>query len=59
MIKADTVLKAAKDLNIKAAIEIPNDVKQRIEYLKEKETNSLSQFVLDKILINYEDAIKC
>lgn len=58
MIKADTVLKAARDLNIKAAIEIPNDVKQRIVYLKEKETNSLSQFVLDKILINYEDAIK-
>jgi len=58
MIKVETVLKAANDLNIQAAIDIPSDVKKRVESLRQGETNQLSQFVLDKILQNYEAATK-
>ena len=36
MIKADTIYKTAKALNVKAAIEIPRDVKHKIEDLRDK-----------------------
>ena len=58
MIKADTILETARKLNVKAAIEIPKDVQRQIEQMKEKETNKLSRYVLDKILENYDAAIK-
>jgi L(+)-tartrate dehydratase alpha subunit len=58
MIKSDTIYQAAKHLNVKAAIEIPQDVKHRIEELRGKETNHLSRYVLDKILENYEIAVQ-
>jgi len=58
MIKADTILNTAKRLNVKAAIEIPLDVKQKITELQQKETNRLSGYVLAKIQENYEVAVK-
>jgi L(+)-tartrate dehydratase alpha subunit len=58
MIKADTILEAARELNVRAAIEIPKDVQQRIEQMEAKETNQLSHYVLKKILENYDAAIK-
>ena len=58
MIKADTILKTARELNIKAAIDIPRDVQRQIEKMKETETNELSQYVLGKILENYDAATK-
>ena len=56
MIDADTILKTARELNIKAAIDIPTDVKRKIEHMRENETNTLSRYVLDKILENYDAA---
>ena len=56
MIKADTILEAAREINVKAAIEIPKDVQQVIKDMKAKETNKLSQYVLTKILENYDAA---
>ena len=58
MIKADTILETARNLNVKAAIEIPKDVQRQIGQMQEKETNKLSRYVLDKILENYDAAIK-
>jgi L(+)-tartrate dehydratase alpha subunit len=56
MINAGTVLEAARELNIKAAIEIPKDVQEGVEQLEKKETNHYSRYVLEKILQNYEAA---
>ena len=58
MIQSEVILKAARELNIQAAIEIPKDVRQKIERLLEKETNRYSRYVLGKILENYDTAIK-
>lgn len=58
MIQADMILNIAKALNVKAAIEISPDVSQKIEELREKETQPLSQYVLNKILENYEAAVQ-
>ena len=58
MIKADTIIETARELNMKAAIEIPSDVQREIEKMKEKENNPLSCYVLGKILENYDVAIK-
>lgn len=58
MILADTIFNTAKELNVKAAIEISLDVKQKIEELREKETHPLSRYVLEKILENYEVAVQ-
>jgi len=58
MIKADTILSTARELNIKAAIEIPKDVQQEIRRMREKETKSLSRYVLGKILENYDAAME-
>ncbi len=54
MIHKDTILTAARELNVSAAIDIPRDVQQRIEQLEGKETNRFSKYVLDKILENYD-----
>lgn len=58
MIHTNTILEAARELNVTAAIDIPKDVERKIEQLKEKETNQLSQYVLGKILENYDAATK-
>jgi L(+)-tartrate dehydratase alpha subunit len=58
MINVVTVLEAARELNVKAAIEIPKDVQTRVEQLAAGETNYLSRYVLGKILENYDAAIK-
>ncbi|MBW1994898.1 MAG: fumarate hydratase [Deltaproteobacteria bacterium] len=52
------MLQTARELNVKAAIEIPRDVEKEIERMKEKETHELSRYVLIKILENYKAAIK-
>lgn len=56
MIQANTILDVAKELNVKAAIEISSDVKKKIAELLEKEDQRLSNYVLRKILENYEAA---
>ena len=58
MINAGTVLEAARELNVKAAIEIPKDVQQRVKQLGAEETNQYSRYVLGKILENYDAAIE-
>jgi len=58
MIRADKILDTARELNVKAAIEIPTDVQQRVETLAAEETNPHSRYVLEKILENYDAAIK-
>ena len=58
MINIDTVLETARELNVKAAIEIPKDVQQKVEQLTAEETNQHSRYVLGKILENYDAAIK-
>jgi L(+)-tartrate dehydratase alpha subunit len=58
MIKADTILTTARELNVKAAIDIPKDVQREIERMKGTESNSLSRYVLEKILENYDAATK-
>jgi L(+)-tartrate dehydratase alpha subunit len=58
MINAETVLEAARELNVKAAIEIPKDVQQRVEQLEEGENNQYSRYVLKKIRENYDAAIQ-
>ena len=50
MINAGTVLEAARELNVKAAIEIPKDVQQKVGQLASVETNHYSRYVLEKIL---------
>ena len=58
MINTSTILEAARELNVRAAIEIPKDVQQKIEQIEAKETSQLSHYVLKKILENYDAAIK-
>lgn len=58
MINAGTVLEAARELNVKAAIEIPKDVQKKVEQLAAGETNQHSRYVLGKILENYDAATK-
>jgi len=58
MIHIDTILTAARELNVSAAIDIPKDVQQKVEQLKGEETNRLSQYVLERILENYDAATK-
>jgi len=57
MIRPETILEAPRKLNIKAAIEIPKDVQQKVEQMAANETNHLSKYVLWKILENYDAAI--
>ncbi len=56
MIHTDTILATARELNVTAAIDIPGDVQRKIEQLEENEKNHLSQYVLGKILENYDAA---
>ena len=58
MIHTNTILEAARELNIKAAIDIPGDVQRKVEQMEAKETNQYSHYVLVKILENYDAATK-
>ena len=58
MIQSEVILKAARELNVQAAIEIPKDVQSKIEGMEKKETHRLSRYVLGKILENYDAAIE-
>lgn len=58
MISANTVLEAARELNTRAAIEIPKDVEERVASLAAAETNPHSRYVLGKILENYQAAVQ-
>jgi L(+)-tartrate dehydratase alpha subunit len=58
MISANIILEAARELNVRAAIDIPKDAHQKVKELQEKETSQLSSYVLGKILENYDAAIK-
>ena len=58
MIQSEVILKAARELNIQAAIEIPKDIQSKIERMEKKEGNRLSRYVLGKILENYDAAIE-
>lgn len=58
MIHTNTILEAARELNIKAAIDIPRDVQRKVEQMEAKETNQYSHYVLVKILENYDAATK-
>ncbi|RJQ57302.1 MAG: fumarate hydratase [Desulfobacteraceae bacterium] len=58
MIPAETILEAARELNVQAAIAVPEDVHRKIEQLKKGESQPLSLYVLGKILENYDAAIE-
>ncbi|MFP4086326.1 MAG: fumarate hydratase [Desulfobacteraceae bacterium] len=58
MIRENSILDAARELNVRAAIDIPKDAYQKVEQLLKQETNQLSSYVLGKILENYDAAAK-
>jgi L(+)-tartrate dehydratase alpha subunit len=58
MIRENIILEAARELNVRAAIDIPRDTYQKVEQLLKNETNQLSGYVLEKILENYDAATK-
>ncbi|MFO7985785.1 MAG: fumarate hydratase [Desulfatiglandaceae bacterium] len=58
MIRENSILDAARELNVRAAIDIPKDAYQKVEQLLKQETNRLSSYVLGKILENYDAATK-
>jgi L(+)-tartrate dehydratase alpha subunit len=58
MISANIILEAARELNVRAAIDIPKDAHRKVKQLQDKETSQLSGYVLGKILENYDAAIK-
>ncbi len=58
MIQSEVIFKAARELNIQAAIEIPKDVQTKIEQMEGEETHRLSRYVLGKILENYKAAVE-
>jgi len=58
MIKENTILEAARELNVSAAIDISKDTYQKVAQLSKNETNQLSRYVLGKILENYDAATK-
>ena len=55
-IGADLIREVALELNRRAAIHIPNDVRDNIRGMAERETEKLSKFVLLQIVNNYEVA---
>lgn len=56
MIAIERIEKAAYDIMIKAAIEIPEDYEQGIRAMKKGEKGDLSYFVLEAMLDNYDAA---
>jgi len=56
MIAIERIEKAAYDIMVKAAIEIPEDYEQGIRAMKKGEKGDLSYFVLEAMLDNYDAA---
>lgn len=56
MIKADTIETAAREIMSRAAIDIPEDYKDGIKGMIDKEKGDLSAFVLEAMLENWEAA---
>jgi L(+)-tartrate dehydratase alpha subunit len=57
MILTDTLYQVAVGLNRRAAIKIPDDARQAVEHMYERETHKLSKYVLGQIVQNYAVAI--
>ncbi len=57
MILTDTIYQTGVELNRRAAIKIPDDARQAIERMYERETHKLSKYVLGQIVQNYAVAI--
>jgi tartrate dehydratase alpha subunit/fumarate hydratase class I-like protein len=50
MIRTDTIYQAGVELNRRAAIKIPDDARQAVERMYERETHKLSKYVLGQIV---------
>jgi len=57
MIRTDTIYQVGVELNRRAAIKIPDDARQAVERMYERETHKLSRYVLGQIVQNYAVAI--
>jgi L(+)-tartrate dehydratase alpha subunit len=57
MILTDTIYQTGVELNRRAAIKIPDDARQAVERMYERETHKLSKYVLGQIVQNYAVAI--
>src|SRR5688500_20239308 len=58
MILTDTIYRAGFELNRRAAIKIPDDARQAVERMYEREPHKLSRYVLGQIVQNYAVAIE-
>jgi L(+)-tartrate dehydratase alpha subunit len=58
MIAQDIIYRTSKELNHRAAIQIPQDARLAVERLYENESHHLAKYVLGQILSNYEVAIE-
>jgi tartrate dehydratase alpha subunit/fumarate hydratase class I-like protein len=50
MIRQDIIYQAGIELNRRAAIKIPDDARQAVERMYERETHKLSKYVLGQIV---------
>jgi tartrate dehydratase alpha subunit/fumarate hydratase class I-like protein len=57
MIPTETIYQAGVELNRWAAIKIPDDARQAVQRMYERETHKLSKCVLGQIVQNYAVAI--
>ena len=57
MILTDTIYQTGVELNRQAAIKIPDDARQAVKRMYERETHKLSKYVLGQIVQNYAVAI--
>ncbi|UCD38857.1 MAG: fumarate hydratase [Fidelibacterota bacterium] len=58
MITKETIHATALELNRLAAIQIPADAREAVQRMYERETKTLSKYVLGQILENYRVAVK-
>jgi L(+)-tartrate dehydratase alpha subunit len=56
LIKSETIYRVAHELNVRAACDIPDDVKRAMVRMHRDETDDLSRYVFGKILENYDKA---
>ncbi len=57
MILVETIYRTALDLHRQAAIKIPDDARQAVEAIHERESHDLSKYVLGQIIDNYQIAV--
>ena len=57
MIRQDIIYQTMLSFNRRAAIKIPDDARQAVERMYERETHKLSKYVLGQIVQNYTVAI--